>query len=248
MTVYVGHPDANYVERVNQRGDVQRQFDYFGKTSPHQFGPEAFLVDYGPQRTTVAHFHSVDQFQIFFGAPGGLYQRHAIPPVELHYADAFVTYGPFSAGQERIKFFTLRPCQGQYRGNMPEDRHKLKYRGRRGHHVDLEEHLSAESAPGDVDEVVLISRDDDGLSASLLVAGPRVTVPLPSTHGTSGMYACVLTGGVEVDGTVVGPLTLGWTPPDESESVVRTVDDSVTRLLLMTYPFPPTPQARGVQP
>ena len=131
MTIFVAHDDANYTEEINRRGAVQRQFDYFGKTSAQQFGPEAFLVDYGPQRTTPAHFHSVDQFQVFFGAPGARYQRHQIPAVELHYADAFVTYGPFFTGEERMKFFTLRPCQGQFKGEMPSERHKLHYRGRR---------------------------------------------------------------------------------------------------------------------
>ena len=78
--------------------------------------------------------------------PGARYQRHQIPAVELHYADAFVTYGPFSAGAERMRFFTLRPCQGQFKGEMPSERNKLRYQGRRGIHVDVGAHLAMSRA------------------------------------------------------------------------------------------------------
>ena len=243
MTVFVDHRDAVYTEELNSRGALQRQYDYFGKESAHQFGPEAFLVDYGPERTTTAHFHSVDQFQIFFGAAGAQYQRHAIPAVELHYADAFVTYGPFSAGAERMRFFTLRPCQGQVKGNMPAERHKLRYRGRRGLHVDLEPYLLPAPAEGESVAVDIIEPDADGLSATLLRTGPGAAVELERPAPNSGAYLCVLSGSVDVDGRTFGPFSLGWVPPDDGRPVTVSSGVSECAVLQMTYPFPPTPVA-----
>jgi hypothetical protein len=248
MTIFVAHGDASYTEEAKRSGAVQRQFDYFGKSSEQQFGPEAFLVDYGPQRTTKAHFHSVDQFQVFFGAPGATYQRHQIPAIELHYADAFVTYGPFSAGVARFKFFTLRPRQGQFKGEMPGERHKLRYQGRRGLHFDLAPFMDVSPDAHEPRYSPIIERHDDGLSATLVTAGPGVDIALPAGGETSGTYTCVLGGEVDVTGHVGGPLgvhSLGWTLPGEA-TVMRTTEAAVTQVLCMTYPYPPTPVAHDV--
>jgi hypothetical protein len=246
MTVYVDHRDAVYTEHLNSRGAQQRQFDYFGKESEHQFGPEAFLVDYGPERTTTAHFHSVDQFQIFFGAAGARYQRHQIPAVELHYADAFVTYGPFSAGEERIRFFTLRPCQGQFKGEMPSERHKLRYQGRRGIHVDLEPLLASRAASGASIIENVIPTHDDGLSATVVVAGPDTAIRLDHGRPHGGAYVCVLSGSVESGDRSFGPFSLAWEAAghEDHDDVAAGRDGAV--VLSMTYPFPPTPEAHDM--
>jgi hypothetical protein len=249
MTVFVDHREAVYTEDVNSRGALQRQYDYFGKQSAHQFGPEAFLVDYGPDRETTAHFHSVDQFQVFFGAPGSRYQRHEIPAVELHYADAFVTYGPFSAGAERIQFFTLRPRQGQFKGNMPGERHKLRYQGRRGMHVDLEP-LLAESLPArQAIATDVIAPDADGLAARVVVAGPGAAVGLGQPHSHGGVYVCVLSGSIESGGRSFGRLALGWEDRG-AEAGCEPGDDAMAgaggaAVLVMSYPYPPTPEQRA---
>ena len=245
-TTFVDHRDAMYTEHLNPQGHAQRKFSYFGKNTPHAWGPEAFMVDYGPDRTGIAHFHSVDQFQVFFGAPGARYQRHPIPTVELHYSDAFVTYGPFSAAGERFRFFTLRPCQGQYKGTMPAERHLLEYQGRRGINVGLEPQLSINPAPGEVIVDEVIERHGDGLAATLIAAGPDSDVQLGSTEATSGRYLVVLTGGLAGHGDSAR-FALGWTRPNEGASVVHTAASGVTRLLSMTFPYPPTPAARAAE-
>jgi hypothetical protein len=245
MITLVDHEQATYSEHVNSRGAMQRQYDYFGKQTPRQFGPEAFLVDYGPDRSTTAHFHSVDQFQIFFGATGARYQRHQIPAVELHYADAFVTYGPFSAGAERMRFFTLRPCQGQFKGEMPSERHKLRYQGRRGIHVDLEAHLATRPANGESSAVELIGGEPDGLSARLVAVGTAAVAPLARPTPSSGTYVCVLRGHAVVGDRRVGPLALGWIPAGDDHAVSLSTGAEAAAVLLLTYPYPPTPQARA---
>lgn len=245
MTVFVDHREANYTEDAHADGNIQRQYDYFGKTSPNQFGPEAFFVDYGPERTTSAHFHSIDQFQIFFGGKGSLYQRHPIPAVELHYADAFHTYGPFSAGEGRMQFFTLRPCQGQYKGNMPAERHKLRYQGKRGIHLALDPYLAATPGSGKVDTTAVIAREHDGLAATLFMAGDGAEITLPSAEASSGSYICVLAGEITVGDRTVGPRSLGWMPPGSKATTVRAAGSGTTSVLCMTYPYPPTPEAHG---
>jgi hypothetical protein len=248
VTVLVGMPEATYNERTNSRGAQQRQYDYFGKSSSIRCGAEAFLVDYGPDRTTGAHFHSVDQFQVFFGSEGARYQRHQIPEVELHYADAFVTYGPFSASGERMRFFTLRAREGQFKGEMPSERHKLRYRGRRGLHLDVNDRLGRDRLEralpaGRTVEVPLIDEHADGLAATLISAGPGSEIVLPSTVATSGRYFCVLAGALLAGTRPVGPMALGWSAPDEPEQTVHTDHVAVTTVLTMTFPFPATPDA-----
>ena len=62
-------------------------------------GPQAFLIEtYPPEQQTAAHFHSTDQFQIFFPAEGAYYQRTEIRSPLLHYSDAYTTYGPLEQG------------------------------------------------------------------------------------------------------------------------------------------------------
>jgi len=52
-------------------------------------GPQNFLVGMPPHGNGRPHFHGGDQFQVFFGTPGSIYQRHPVTPVTVDYSDAY---------------------------------------------------------------------------------------------------------------------------------------------------------------
>src|SRR5262245_15707940 len=85
--------------------------DCIGRSTHALPGPQAFLVRFPADSRGGAHFHPVDQFQIFYGSDGSWFKNQEITSGEimLHYADAYVTYGPFGTkGPEPLEFFTLR--------------------------------------------------------------------------------------------------------------------------------------------
>ena len=245
MVVFVRHEEATPCRAAP--GSPHQSYDYFGRSSPLHIGPHGFLVDYAPHRDTKAHFHTVDQFQLFFGSPGSRYQRHALPRALLHYTDAFVTYGPFSTTEQPLRFFTLRPQESSLTAYMPADRDKLCYRGRRQYHVELDALLDREHPPrGEIVVEQLIPVEDDGLAATLVVAGACEEVELANPPvRTSGTYVCVLAGEVVIDGKTYGERSLGWLAADCAPIVAGTTHAATTSLALMSYPNPPTPESQA---
>jgi hypothetical protein len=127
---------------------------------------------------------------------------------------------------------------------MPAERHKLRYQGRRGVHIDVEAHLSRPAA-GDSTAVDLIAGDPDGLAARLVVAGAGAVATVTIAPPNSGTYVCVLSGRVAVGARNVGPLSLGWVPAGEDETLTLSTDADAAAVLVLSFPYPPTPAARA---
>jgi hypothetical protein len=88
-------------------------------------GPQAFLVEMAtPNARLRPHFHSVEQFQIFVGGTGSL-GRDPIEPVLAFYTDPYTSYGPITAGQDGLSFFTFRRENDAGAHYMPESRREL---------------------------------------------------------------------------------------------------------------------------
>src|SRR5579862_2487593 len=116
--------------RIEQHGFDRYLF--FGKADELIDGPQAYINELDPAVELAAHFHKVDQFQVFFGVSGARFLRHPIPKVMVHYTDAYSTYGPFRSGTEgRLLYATLRAEHSNFGGVMPGARSQLPYRGRR---------------------------------------------------------------------------------------------------------------------
>jgi hypothetical protein len=159
---------------------------------------------------TGAHFHDVNQFQLFFGGNAGWYQRHPLAPLTVHYTDAFSTYGPFgSIDDETFRFFTLRPMRSELAGFMPEDRSLLARRGKRNYSVEVT--LGAELPSRASERRMLIERETDGLFAELISLGPGAVVDAPPQDTRcAGRYYCVVQGSIDQGGTNCGVDSLGW--------------------------------------
>jgi hypothetical protein len=213
--------------------------DYFGASTERLAGPQAFLIEtYPADSETAAHFHSTDQFQIFFPAEGAYYQRTEIRSPLLHYSDAYTTYGPFGTGGAPMGLYTLRRRASEITGYMPKDRDKRVRRGWRNVHVDLGPALEPKTTPGTSRVSTLIEPQDDGLAAYLITAGSDTPVAeLPTDHEqATAQYLCVLEGQLTVGDRVYGPRSLGWRTLDAPLPALASAGVGGFSLLVLQFP------------
>jgi hypothetical protein len=184
-------------------------------------GPQGFLVEMPGPSTNMAHFHEVDQFQLFFGSDGGWYKRHPLPALTVHYTDAYSTYGPFGSNtSETFKFFTLRPVRSAVAGYMPGAREVLMSQGKlargRKRNYSAEVTIDAALPAGSSEHRMLIEREPDGLAAELISLGAGSIADAPTKDFQSvGRYYYLVRGSIERDGSTYGVDSLGWAGSDE---------------------------------
>ncbi len=225
-------------------GVARRRFNYYGHGSDKELGIEAHLAELTDATPIRPHAHSVDQFQVMFGVPGAMYQRTPVPPVMVHYVDAYSTYGPITADQETFHFLTLRPEDGADQFNMPADRDRMPYRGLRHFFEGPEKTWEESRLPeGETITEVLYGPDDDGLTLGMVTAGPSTPFTLPTLHRSRGQYVCVTDGSVEWEGSTFGVQSLGWQPDGEAPVDLRAGSEG-TRVLLLRFPFPSSEETR----
>jgi hypothetical protein len=205
-------------------------------------GPEAFFIEAETRVEEAAHFHDVDQFQLFFGGSDSYFQRERITALMAQYADAFSTYGPFGSGEGGFRFYTLRGRPSGLRAYMPQERDKLIHRGVRQRRVDLEPLLRRPAAEVPTIETVW-DEEPDGLAIYWIEIPPAQSVDAPPAHG-AGQYQCVITGTIHVDGQRLLAQSLGWVPGcDEPISVrLSASDDTASKVLVLQLPRPTYPQ------
>lgn len=206
-----------------ESGAVVREFFGAVDSDPEQSvsvsSPQAFCADFRPGYVEAAHFHDVDQFQLFFGQGDSFFLRKKISKLVLQYADAYSTYGPFGSQESGLRFYTLRARHSSIRAYMPKDRDKLKRRGRRQWSVDLQPFMDRD--PRDSASVEpLCEREADGLAAYWIELPSGTTVSAPLAEGT-GQYFCVISGTIDSDGDRYGMYSLGWMSALEASVPVR---------------------------
>ena len=69
--------------------------------------PQGFLVQQPPGSVTRPHFHETNQFQVFVGG-GGHFGKRPAAPLTVQYASGHTPYGPISANDEGLLYYTLR--------------------------------------------------------------------------------------------------------------------------------------------
>jgi hypothetical protein len=216
------------------------RFLFFGQADALVEGPQAYMNELDPDVELAAHFHQVDQFQVFFGTPGARFLRHSIAPAMVHYTDAYTTYGPFRSGpDDRLLYATLRAEHSNYGGVMPGARKELRYRGTRNISRDLE-NWTVDVAP--VDGAVhreVLRGEEDGLACVLTLAAAGTEFSVERSRPSAGRYYCVLDGAVLSGGTAYPGLTLGWVDGSEEASTLVAGPEGCS-LLTLDFPSPPT--------
>ena len=197
-------------------------------------GPQIFLVDY-PGEAGVAvrpHFHSVDQFQVFWR--GDRVGRHEIRPHLVHYADAYTSYGPIVDAGDGVTYMTVRARPDSGPKYMPESRSGRPASGRQ---------LTAQGDIRQLDQardgtVWLLGPFDDGLAVRLarLRAGQQLPAAQPAGDGT--VYL-LLEGALDGPGQRVsrGGTTVVTAGPGESTTGARAGAEGAV-LLGLSFPEP----------
>ncbi|MEE8433164.1 MAG: hypothetical protein V3S64_00115 [bacterium] len=217
--------------------------DYFGgREFNDRERPQGFYVEQASGSTVPPHFHEVDQFQVVTRG-SGIFGRHAIGPLTVHYANAYTGYGPIHAGDGGLDYFTLRARHDSGARFLPEARPDQKRGPRR--------HLLAE-APPPLGEAQLLRLDsigveelmapaEDGLGAWRVRMPPMAgdSEPLPALIGTrhGGCYL-VVTGGALAgpDGTLPVWCCL-FIPPGEKPLSINAASNGLEALMLR-FPLP----------
>jgi hypothetical protein len=240
VTRFVAFEDTKF-QRVAEPGYSFDSHVFFGSRKYSGPGPQIYMNNVDPGITLSAHFHRIDQFQVFFGNDGASFQRKPIPSVFVHYADAFATYGPFSAAPDAsLLYATIRARSDNYGGVMPGARGERPYLGRR--HVSAGvDGWDAASRPtaGAVETVEVFRPAADGLAAYLVRLGVGAAWNSPDVHATSGRALCVLDGEVRAHEMSCGPRAIGWRARTDPTLIVRAGPDGCA-LLMLDFPWPAT--------
>ena len=198
--------------------------------------PQGFLVDQPPNAVTPAHFHEPNQFQVFVDGNG---RMGAFPasPLTVQYANGHTPYGPIVAGDQGVKYFTLRQRWDPGAKYMPASRDLLKKGNQR---------TRIKAGVGQADEATRLTRtetametifapESDGLAAWVLRAGPGHTAELPDASSSGGQYLIVTAGSLVHDGRDLDRLSTIYITPEERPFSPRA---GATGLDLLVLQFP----------
>jgi len=243
---FVAAKDAADVELIDSSGQT-KAFNrvYFGKSAGSAGnGPQSFMVEHPKGRVGAAHFHDVDQYQVFFPSAGATYKKAPIDSPIFHYTDAYTVYGPYAAGDdEPLLSLTLRARHSQVTAFIPAERDKLPRPSAGRRHVTTALGPPRQMASGESDLRVLIEPDDDGLAAYLLEAGPATLVAVPPCTRSGGQYCCVLDGSVVDNGRAHESQAVRWDDPGQTMQALAS-GDSGMRVLVMRFAHPATSDHR----
>lgn len=237
-------PEGSEVTVRSADNDPIRIFNYFGEASRLLPGPQGFIVDAPPDTDVDAHWHPVDQFQIYEPTPGAWYHRREVTNLVLHYTDAFSTYGPFgSRGPGRLRFRTLRARATDLTGWMPQDRErmlrdreKVARTSRRNYMIPLLPLLTGAQS-SDKGWEAIHDPEPDGLAAYRRVVGPARTLDVPDLPAAAlGRFYCVLAGALWLGNERFPEQSLLWQDHQQELPILVADPESGCDLLALQYP------------
>lgn len=199
--------------------------------APGSFYPMAFLVEQPPGSVVQSHFHAADQFQVVV-AGGGHLGRHAVRPVTVHYTNAHTAYGPITAGDEGLHYFTLRNGYDPGARYVAQEAAALKaVPGRKPWQtttapIDL---APAITGPARVQEMLEPRADGLGAWCHILPPDARMTGPDPALG--MGQFWVVTAG--RLDG--MPPLSLIFVNPEDAAREAEAGAEGA-ELLILQYP------------
>lgn len=194
-----------------------------------QFGPHAFLVEQDPESVILPHFHVVNEFQLVVQG-GGLFGRHPVAPLTVHYAGAYTGYGPITANADGLWYFTLRPNMEHGAQFLPEARDRMP-RGAPKRHLlgSCATGATACTAPA-VENV--IEPQADGIAAWLLRLPPDGETQAPAHPGAKGRFYFVCAGALRWEGKELGRWANVFVSADEEPVRLAAAADGAEVLVL----------------
>lgn len=222
---------AEYVGAAPERGH------YVAGNEVNDNGqPQGFLVHQPPDAVTPAHFHEPNQFQVFVAGNGRL-GAAAAPPLTVQYANGHTPYGPIVAGDQGVKYFTLRQRWDPGAKYLPAARDLLRkgnQRTRLKSGIAVGE-LADRRLRATLTTETILPEEADGMSASMWRLGPNGTAALPSPAQSGGQYLIVVAGTLRNAGRTLDLWSTVFLTPEENAYTVNAGDDGLD-LLVLQFP------------
>ncbi len=161
------------------------------------------------------HFHEVNQFQVIVGGYGKL-GKQEVKPFSLHYTNGYTGYGPITADDEGISFFTLRNRFDPGAKFFPEGRSFMKpakKRHRVSGHLELSDDEALKCRTSEALETA-IEPEADGLAAWFQRVAPGAKTHAPSPENSGGQYVIVARGTLIYDGNTFPELSCAYVSAD----------------------------------
>jgi hypothetical protein len=242
---FVAFDEAEHVRLEAKHFD---SYVFFGAREAEGDGPQMYMNEVDRGVELGSHFHRVDQFQVFFGDEGSVFQRKPIPELLVHYTDAFSVYGPFTAAPDRDLFYaTIRARSTNFGGAMPEFKDQRPYRGHRQMSAEVRSWSAADVPSSGLAKETIFHETEDGMAASLFRLAGHAGHLIPKGTANSGTAFCVVAGSVLSEGQEYGPRSLGWLGPGETTSELVAGPNGAC-VIAMTFPYPETPVTWGAEP
>ena len=163
-------------------------------------GPQAFLVEQGPDSLTGVHFHTEHQFQVIVAGDGTL-GRLAVAPYIVHYAAGHTGYGPIQAGPAGLSYLTVRAIPDlappYY---LPDQRAQMKSLPKVNRHSEpaaaADDH--ARKSRTEVSCEVMLPPQEGAAGAWMLRVPPGVAAPAPVHADCGGQFRVVVGGSMKM--------------------------------------------------
>jgi hypothetical protein len=195
--------------------------------------PQGFLVSQPPASTTHPHFHETDQFQVFVGGHGR-FGKKPIEPLTVQYASGHTPYGPIVAGEDGLRYFTLRKRWDPGAKYMPRMRERLvrgRQRQRLVPHVPLGPAAQLAVRERPLTES-LFGPEPDGLLAAILRLGPGQRASTPDPGEGEGQFHVVVSGSLVHEGRFLGPLSCQFADREEGPVGIEAGPEGLEMLVL----------------
>lgn len=202
---------------------------------PEVLWPVAFEVAQDPNTNADPHFHIANQFQVFVRGDG-LFGKHPVRSMSVHYAGAYTPYGPICAGSRGIAYITLRNGWDYGPHYMPAQRDELKAGNRKPRAalsptIDPEAEAALHALAATTRETV-VAEASDGLGGWRYRIPPHQSVRGPDPAAGRGQYWLVLAGTDASADAALGALSCTFLSPDEPPRTATAGPDGLDILAL----------------
>lgn len=198
--------------------------------------PQAYLIEQDANSELGAHFHFVDQFQVFVDGDGFI-GRHEVKPYTVQFAQGSTGYGPIRAGANGLKYLTMRGSSDTTGAqHLPAAKARMRNTSKRNVIVDVPglSELNLIRGPVKVSETSYLN-ETDGLACVLTWIPPGESIdPAPQGPG-AGRSLIVLSGTVRCRDVGYGRLAVFYISADEQSAPMEALNDGA-HVLILQYP------------
>jgi len=178
-------------------------------------------------------FHQTNQFQVFVGG-GGQVGKIRTDPVTVQYAGGHTPYGPITAEDRGIDYFTLRQRWDSGAKYLPANRDALD-KGRQRQRLAVRKKDGRRPGDGEFVQDTLFPLEPDGLFGAHFILAPGVKTAMPDAAEGGGQYHVVLSGRLVRDGLELPSLSIEYASPEEGEIGIQ-AGASGLEFLLLRFP------------